>query len=404
MARSRRQQIQNTGAKARQGRRRGGGGGKGRAAAVGRFTQPHTGREAGRIANAQAGTEYNPEIRNLRSQAAGSAKREQDIGSWFNQLAGEYAASQEQGNAAFKTQQDAVTRQLGEASDRAQGEQKGISDRDAAFAKLVGGAIDTQGAARIAAAAAASDRSRVTLSQLPAAEQANFIAALGGQRTASRLQGIEARGAERDRRTKILNDLAGVRKEKGQARVSNKEKIREADRAERHARISDKLSKKQLRLEGKKAATEAASDAAYNQAIIEQARLGLAGNQASAAAQLGSARTYAGADRRTAKATERAARQARKGREATARGQVQTAKTYGSGSSGGYNKREAQALLSSAGKAFKTPNAAVNYLVNRGVKLGVARQAVKAAVGGGGSGGRRRRRRGTGRAQGGVHR
>src|SRR5262245_7096266 len=114
MARTRRQQIQSQGAKARQGRRRGGGGGgggKGRGAAVSRFLRPHTGREAGRIANAQAGTEYNPEIRNLRSQAAGSAKREQDIGSWFNQLAGEYADAQAQGNAAFKTQQDAVGKQ-----------------------------------------------------------------------------------------------------------------------------------------------------------------------------------------------------------------------------------------------------------------------------------------------------
>ncbi|HEX7246425.1 MAG TPA: hypothetical protein VF245_12770 [Solirubrobacterales bacterium] len=399
MARSRRQQIQAQGRAARRGRRGGGGGGRGRAAAVGRFTQPHTGREAGRIANAEAGTEYNPEIRNKRSQAAGSAQREKDITAWFGQLAGEYADSQAKGNEAFKTQQDAVGKQLAEASQRGQDEQKGISERDAAFAKLVGGPIDTEGAARIAAAASAADRSRVTLSQLPASEQANFIAALGGQRTASRLQGIEARKSENDRRQKILDDLAGIRKEKGQARVANKEKIREADRAERHARIADKQSRAKLGNERRQIANETA----YDRAIERQAELGVAGNRVSAGGQIGAAKIYAGASKRTARATERAAEEGRRGHVASARGQVGAAKIYGKGggSSGGYNTREAQALLSSAGKAFKSPAAAVNYLVNRGVKLGVARKAVHHAVGGGGG---RRRRRGTGRAQGGVHR
>lgn len=385
MARSRRQQIQAAGARAR----RGGGGGRG--GAVARFLRPHTGREAGRVANSQAGTEYNPSIRELRGQAKGSRKRARDIGSYFNQLAGDYAKAQEQGNEAFKTQQDAVSKQLAEASQRSQGSQQEIAAKDVAFAKLLGGPVDTQGAARIAAAGSAAERQRVTLNELPAAEQANFLAALGGRRTAARLQGFEERKGERARRDKILSDLSAVRKEKGQAKVLAKEKIREADRAQSQAQKELALKK-----------SEAFTEKPYERAIREQAQLGLQGTMASAGAQRASAKIYARADRRTAHATEAAARQARRGHEASARGQVQTAKTYGkSGGSGGYNTREAQALLSSAGKAFKNPQAAVNYLVNRGVKLAVARKAVHAAVGGGGGG---KRRRGTGTAQGGVHR
>lgn len=383
MARSRRQQIQSAVVGARRGRR-GGGAARGRGSAVGRFLRPHTGREAGRVANAQAGTEYNPEIRQIRSQAKGSAKRERDIGAWFGQLASDYADSQAKGTEAFRVQQDALAKQLGEASARAQGEQKSISDKDAAFAKLVGGPIDTQGAARIAAAAAASDRSRIQLSSLPAAEQANYLASLSGQRTAARLQGIEARNSENDRRQKILSDLAAVRKEKGQARVANKEKIRESDRAEQHARVADSLSRKQMRLEAKKAANEAASDSAYNRAIIEQARLGLAGKQVSASAQVGSARIYGGAQRRTARATEAAARQARRGHEASAEGQVQSAKIYGKGggSAGGYSVNEALALAERHnGGKFKNPRAMFSYLVNRGVKESVAKKAVGLAIG-----------------------
>lgn len=395
MARSRRQQIQAVGGRARRGGR---GGGGGRGGAVARFLRPHTGREAGKVANAQAGTEYNGPLRELRGQAKGSRKRQADIGQWFSQLASDYAGAQDAGNEAFKTQQDAVAKQLGESADRSKSSQQELSDRDAAFAKLVGGPQDTEGAARIAAAADAAARSRVTLSALPAAEQANFIAALGGRRTASRLQGIEARKGEADRRDKILSDLRGLRKEKGQARVANKEKIREADRAERSQRVAERQSKQELAQKREEAFTEKP----YEQAIREQAQLGLQGDRASAAGQIGSARIYAGADKRTARATEAAARQGRRGREASAAGQVGAAKIYGKGgSSGGYNTREAQALLSSAGKAFKTPAAAVNYLVNRGVKLPTARKAVQAAVGGGGAGGRRRRR---GSPQGRVHR
>jgi hypothetical protein len=343
------------------------------------------------VANSQAGTEYNPSIRELRGQAKGSRKRQRDIRSYFNQLAGDYAQAQEQGNEAFKTQQDAVSKQLAEASQRSQGSQQEIAAKDVAFAKLLGGPIDTEGAARISAAGSAAERQRVTLNQLPAAEQANFIAALGGRRTAARLLGFEERKGEQDRRQKILSDLGAVRKEKGQAKVLAKEKIREADRAQSQANRELALKK-----------NEAFTEKPYERAIREQAQLGLQGTLASAGAQRASAKTYARADRRTAHATEAAARQARRGHEASARGQVQTAKTYGkSGSSGGYNTREAQALLSSAGKAFKSPQAAVNYLVNRGVKLAVARKAVHAAVGGGGGG---KRRRGTGTAQGGVHR
>lgn len=268
MARSRLQQIQGVGAKVRRGRSGGG--------SVGQFLGLHTGRQAGRLANAQAGTEYNPEIRNLRSQAAGSRQRAKDIKSMFGQLAGEYGKAQEQGNEAFKTQQDAVAKQLAEASERSKTSQQDLASRDESFAKLVGGPVDTQGQARIAAAGAAAERARVTFSQLPAAEQANFLASLGGQRTAARLQGIEARKTESDRRTKILNDLAALRKEKGQARVANTEKIRESDRGYAMEQRKMRQAQREAAIQAQQAAASLAVSKANLAREIQEGRISAA--------------------------------------------------------------------------------------------------------------------------------
>jgi hypothetical protein len=282
----------------------GGGRGRGRGRggnSVGQFLAPHTGRQAGRVANAEAGTEYNPGIRETREQVKGSRKRGQDLGSWYAQLAADYQGAQNQGAAALKSVEDTTTAQLNEAGARSSADQAALGASDEAFAKLVGGPKDTAGLAKIAQAGQAAAAARVDQAKLPISEQANFVARTGSDKAAARLQGIEERRSEQRRRDKLKADLAAQRKEKGQARVSNKEKIREADR-------SYSTDQKQLRLQKREAASaerSAAAEAALAQIkAAQEARQDAIGNR-QAQERIGisrrNARTSARSQRATAK-------------------------------------------------------------------------------------------------------
>lgn len=248
MARSRRQQIQSAGARGRGGRRGGGGS------------------PASRQARAEANTEYGSAIHQSASEAAGSKKRQRQVGSWFAQLSKDYAGAQKEGNKAFATQQASLQKMLGEESGAATSDSAEAAARDAALSKLLGGPTDSTGNATRALAAKASDQQRVTLSQLPASERANFIAALGGRRTAARLQGVEARREEADRRSKILSDLKNLKKEKGQAITADTAKAREANR-------SFRLQKEEAATSRRSAAASAASARASSRlAAVESQR------------------------------------------------------------------------------------------------------------------------------------
>jgi hypothetical protein len=284
----------------------GGGGGRGRGRGRGgnsvrQFLAPHTGRQAGGVANAEAGTEYNPGIRETREQVKGSRKREADLGSWYAQLASDYQGAQDQGAAALKSVEDTTTAQLNEAGARSSADQAALGASDEAFAKLVGGPKDTAGLAKIAQAGQAAAAARVDQAKLPISEQANFVARTGSDKAAARLQGIEERRSEQRRRDKLKADLAAQRKEKGQARVSNKEKIREADR-------SYSTDQKQLRLQKREAASaerSAAAEAALAQIkAAQEARQDAIGNR-QAQERIGisrrNARTSARSQRATAK-------------------------------------------------------------------------------------------------------
>lgn len=248
------------------GRGRGRGRGRGGGNSVGKFLAPHTGRQAGAIANAQASAEYNPEIRNLRQEAKGSRKRERDLGEWYAQLAADYQGATSSGSAALQTLADTTSAQLADAAGRSSTDQARLAAEDDAFAKLVGGPKDTEGLSKIAMAGAAADRARVAAVQPTLAEQANFVGRLGSEKTAARMQGIEARQSERQRREKINSERAAKQREKGAARVGKKEEIRQSDR-------SYVLDRKQLKLSQREAASaerQAAADAAL--ARIESAR------------------------------------------------------------------------------------------------------------------------------------
>jgi hypothetical protein len=294
--------IQSVGSSARQGRavRRGGSGG-GRGNSVGAFLQPHTGRAAGRIANAEAGTEFNPAIREARQQAKGSRKRQADIGQWYGQLAGDYAGSQAAGNQAFKTAQDAVSKQLAEAGARGAGEVNELAGKDASIAALVGGPTNAAGLSQAAAAGAAADRSRVALNAPIASTQAAYLASLGGRRTAARMKGIEARGEESARREKILQDLGAARKEKGQAKVGNLEKIRESDRGYSLEQRKLRQAKKEAAISARQASASLAVTQANLQRQVNEGRISAQQAQERIAVERRNAATSARSQRATAK-------------------------------------------------------------------------------------------------------
>lgn len=299
---------------------------------VGQFLAPRNGRQAGATANAQASAEHNPEIRELRSQAKGSRQREQDLGSWYAQLAADYQGAQSAGATALQSIQDTTSAQLAEAGQRSSADLAKLSADDEAFAKLTGGPKDTAGLSQIAQAGAAAERSRVALSQPVAAEQAHFVGRLGGDKTAARMQGIEERRSEQRRRDKIRSDLTSVRKEKGAARVGKKEEIREADRG--YATELKKL--KMARQEARTAEQQAAADAAIAQ--VEAARSAREG-----AADRRQAQERIGISRRNAKTGERS--------------QKATAKNYKEDGNGGMTpsqKRTARRSKNSANVAAQT--------------------------------------------------
>jgi hypothetical protein len=285
----------------------GGGGGRGRGrgkgGSVGQFLGPHTGRQAGQAANAEAGTEFNAGIRETREQAKGSRKREADLGQWYAQLASDYQGAQNQGAAALKSVEDVTTKQQQEAGARSSADQAALGASDEAFANLVGGPKDTAGLAKIAQAGQAASAARVDEAKLPISEQANFTARLGSDKAAARMQGIEQRRSEQRRRDKLKTDLAAQRKEKGQARVSNKDKIREADRGyvregqqlklqKREANASEQQAAAEAALARIKSAQEARQDAIGNRQAQERVGISRTNAQTAAASQRTTAKHY----------------------------------------------------------------------------------------------------------------
>lgn len=290
--------------------RAGGGHGGGRGRGRGRggsVTAPRSAQQAKRAANAEAGAEFNAPIREERQEVKGSRKREQDIGSWYAQLAADYGSAADAGAAALQSVQDTTTKQLAEAGARSSADQARLGAEDAGIAGLIGGPKDASGMAKIAQAGAAADRSRVALAEPVAATQANFVGRLGEQKGAARLQGIEAKGEERARRTKIKSDIAGKRQEKGAARTAALDKIREAERtyameikkfalAKKEARTAAQSAAATAALARVKAAHEARQDAIANSQAQERIGISRKNAKTSARSQRVTARHYAKGD------------------------------------------------------------------------------------------------------------
>lgn len=277
-------------------------GGKG-TASVASFLKPHTGPQAGAAANSEAGLEFNPAIREGREQAKGSKKREGDLGQWYAQLASDYQGASDQGAAALKSAEDTTSSQLSAADAASSADQAKLASDDSAFATLVGGPKDTAGLARIAQAAQAASSARVDQKAPILSEQANYVGRLGANKTAARMQGIEARQAEKARRDKILKDVGATRKEKGMARVANKDKIREADRgysteikklklARKEARSAEQAAAASAALARVEASRKASEDAINNRQDAEKIAISARNASTSAKAQKATAHHY----------------------------------------------------------------------------------------------------------------
>lgn len=181
-------------------------------------------------ANAQANTEFDAPIREGREEVAGSRQRQADLGSWYAQLAADYAGAQKAGAAALGSVEATTTQQQAEASARSGTDQAALASEDQTLANLIGGPTDTAGLAKIAAAGAAAEQARVAQAAPISAEQANFVAQVGVDKAASRLGGIEARQAEGRRGEKIKSNVGALRREKGSARIVDKTKLVEGER------------------------------------------------------------------------------------------------------------------------------------------------------------------------------
>lgn len=340
------------------------------------FRKPLTGKRARKVAKAQAGREFNPVIRQIKGEREGSRKRQKQLGDWFtgleNQTADNYARSQVTGARV----QMATDAQLKEAAKSNEEMLEGLAKEEAERAEKLGGTANTGMLAGIAAGNTATQQQAVSLAAPLQATELAHQRELLARRGAHRLAGVEARRDEMDRRDKIVSDLRAARRERGAATADRLQALRAEERdydIQQRAFTDEKP---------------------YEEAIREQAQLGLAGKRASARAQVKAAGRYGRARERSASATERAAKDNRRGKNRSARAQENAAKAHSRGGGGGYNVREAKSLLRSSGQDFKGKGQAIDYLVNRGVKRSVAKRAVGQLLSGGGGGKRKVRPKG----------
>lgn len=322
------------------------------------YLGPLTPKKARRQAKGLAKLEFGPTERQLRSEIAGSAKREGDIGGWYGALAADQAAGAANAQQAFGTAEAATTQRLGEQNAQADTTLKGLAEKDASLAKLVGGPTNAAGIDQFAQAAAAASRERTSLAAPLATIRADNVASYAPRVNAVRMKGIEARQGERERRRKIQQDLGATQREKGMSVGKNYLGLREQDQTF--------STQKQA----------FATKEGYNKALENQSRLGLKSSLGQAKIEKQATEILAASKNRGATAQEEVARLYSEGKGKMAKALENVARIQGKNSSkGGYTVKEAESLAKTAGKEFKSPGEVVDYLTSRGVKRGQAKKA-----------------------------
>src|ERR1700759_3240570 len=74
-----------------------------------RFIESPTPKKARHIAGAEANKEYKPVLRGLRSEVAGSKKREGELGSWYGGLSNQIAQAQQSAAASSQNAENSLT-------------------------------------------------------------------------------------------------------------------------------------------------------------------------------------------------------------------------------------------------------------------------------------------------------
>jgi hypothetical protein len=199
--------------------------------AQGRFIESPTPKKARHIAGAEANKEYKPVLRGLRSEVAGSKKREGELSSWYGGLTNQIGQAQANAATTSAAQEKALTERLANASASDQTALKEQASKNEALGKLLGtNQVGVSNAPSASAGATAIAQQRVALTSPLTAERANYQNYLGQRGVSATERGIEAHKAETSRRRKIKEDLRAGKKERGQAVVSNLEKLREGAR------------------------------------------------------------------------------------------------------------------------------------------------------------------------------
>lgn len=195
-----------------------------------RFIESPTVKKARHIAGAEANKEYKPVLRGLKSEVAGSRKREGELKDWYGGLTAQNAAAQQSAATASNSAEQALTQRLANASASDSANLQDLASKNEATAKLLGGPTNSRGLAEAAAGNTAVAQQRVALTSPLTAERVSNQSYLAQRGISATERGIEARKAETSRRRKIKEDLRAGKKERGQAVVSNLEKLREGAR------------------------------------------------------------------------------------------------------------------------------------------------------------------------------
>src|SRR4051794_31019775 len=221
------------------------------------ITMPQTPAELHKQAASAAQAEYDPTIRQIKGDIRASGHRQQDIGSWYDQLGSQINQSAAATAAATAAANAAMAAQVNGAAQSSQANQAAIAGQNADFAKLTGADPSAFAQTTQQGAAAAQQRQLMgaALSAPIAAAGANQTAFLGNQANSARSDEIYQHLQERKRTQSMKQDLGAARKERASKVVANLGEMRQQV-------FDNRLKKQAFGLEGKEAAEQAAHDAA----------------------------------------------------------------------------------------------------------------------------------------------
>lgn len=191
-----------------------------------RFLEIPTAKKARHTARAEANLAYKPVLRGIRSDIAGSAKREGELKDWYGGLSGQIAQSQKDAAASSQASEAALTQRLANASASDTTNLQDLASKNEATAKLLGGPTNSRGLAEAAAGNTAVAQQRVALTSPLSASRANYQNYLGQRGVSATERGIESVKAETARKRKLKEDLLAGRKERGEKAVEYYEKLR----------------------------------------------------------------------------------------------------------------------------------------------------------------------------------